>query len=297
MQNGFLPYFIATNRRNNLRWRVPSAMLAGIALLFPFQGFSRADDDHDHEATAITDCSTVINNAGRYFIANDLKMCQDFGVSITVSDVKLELRGHTIQGPSIKSGLINADGGDTGLSNIEIEGPGTVAGGTTGICFQNVQHSQVNNLVVVGNSFGIVAAGSIKDVNVSLCGSMVKAADFESVPPIPGISSDDNEFRDNVVAGQMVDGVFVFGSKQNRFIHNNLSANGGDGLHLLASNNIVSHNTVDSNVGIGILVVIPGNIIEDNTALGNFVDLQDGSGVCTNNTWTNNSINSPFGCN
>jgi len=71
MKKGFSTYLVAKNRNNNLKWRVPSAMLAGIALLFPFQGFSRADDDH--RATAITTCSTIINEAGRYFLANDLK--------------------------------------------------------------------------------------------------------------------------------------------------------------------------------------------------------------------------------
>jgi parallel beta-helix repeat protein len=279
-------------------------MLAGIALLFAFQGFSRADDDH--EATAITKCSTVINDAGRYFIAKDLTMCQDFGVSITVSDVKLELRGHTIQGPSTLSGLINADGGDTGLSKIEIEGPGTVTGGTAGICFQNVQHSQVNNLVVVGNSFGIVVAGSIKVVGKPLCGTMLKAAELESVQTIPGTDSDDNEFRDNVVAGQMLDGVAVLGSNQNRFLHNNLSGNGlsgkapiDNGLHLLLANkNIVRNNTVDSNVGIGIDMSGSGNFIDHNTALGNSVDLKDENGACTPPTWTNNSfMPNPAGCN
>jgi hypothetical protein len=108
-------------------------MLAGIALLFAFQGFSRADDDH--KANEITTCG-IISKAGRYFLANDLKMCN--GISITGGDVELELRGHTIQGlgPAITSALINANGGATGLSNIEIEGPGTLTGGASESCFK-----------------------------------------------------------------------------------------------------------------------------------------------------------------
>jgi hypothetical protein len=293
MKNGFLTYLVAKNRRNKLKWRVPSAMLTGLALLFAFQGFSRADDNH--EAKAITDCSKVIDRAGRYFLAKDLKMCQDFGVSITVSNVELELRDHTIQGPSNQGGLINV-GGNTGVSNIQIVGPGTLTGGSVGIFFQNVQCSQVNNLVVVGNTLGIVVTGT-SGGGGNICEAVVGPGDLVSVPTMTGTTSTDNEFRDNVVAGQIMDGVDVT-VPHNRFIHNNLSRNGGHGLLLTADNNIVSHNTVDSNGTIGIDVFGFGSIIDDNTALGNAIDLQDeNNGICTANTWTDNSFNSPFGCN
>jgi parallel beta-helix repeat protein len=301
MKKGFSTYLVAKYRNNNLKWRVPSAMLAGIALLFPFQGFSRADDDH--KGNAITTCSTIINEAGRYFLANDLKQCSKFGVSIAVSDVELDLRGHTIQGvgPSTNSALIDANGKTAGLSNIEIEGPGTLAGGGVGICFQNVHHSRVNNLVAAGNSFGIVVAGNSGDVGI-ICGVVTMTADLRRMQNIAATASTDNDFRDNVVAGQIIDGVTVIGANQNRFIHNNLSGNGVDGLHLSfpfpANNNIVRHNTADSNGRIGIDVYGSENIIDDNTALGNAQsDLQDLTS-CTN-TWTDNSFNfpNPFSCN
>jgi len=268
-------------------------MLAGIALLFPFQGFSRADDDH--KSNAITTCSTIINEAGRYFLANDLKQCSNFGVSIAVSDVELELRGHTIQGvgPATNSALIDVNGKAAGLSNIEIEGPGTLAGGGVGICFQNVHHSRVNNLVAAGNAFGIVVAGNMDDVGI-ICGAVAMTADLRRIRNTAATASTDNDFRDNVVAGQIIDGVAVIGANQNRFIHNNLSGNTGDGLHLFfpfpANNNIARHNTADSNGHIGIDVYGSENIIDDNTALGNTqFDLQDLTS-CTN-TWTDNSFN------
>jgi parallel beta-helix repeat protein len=272
-------------------------MLAGIALLFAFQGFSRADDDH--KANAITTCG-VISKAGRYYLAHDLKQCKD-GISITASDVELDLRGHTILGlgPAITSALINANGGATGLSNIEIEGPGTLTGGGVGILFQNVHRSRANNLVVVGNTFGIVVAGTVI-VPLNIFGTMVKAADLRSIRTLTATDSTDNEFRDNVVADQMLDGVTVFGANQNRFIHNNLSGNGADGLDLFnANNNIARHNTTDSNGNIGIDVLGAGNIIDDNIALGNVsLDLQDETGDCANNTWTDNSFNNanPSNC-
>ena len=152
MKIGFLTDLVAKNRRNKIKWRVSSALLAGIALLFALQGFSRADD-HDHSATAIIACSTI-DHAGRYFLANDLT-CPAIGISITVSDVKLELRGHTIQGAALAASMISVNGGGTSLFKIEIEGPGTVTGGIAGIEFDNVHRSWVHNVVAAANLDGI----------------------------------------------------------------------------------------------------------------------------------------------
>jgi parallel beta-helix repeat protein len=301
MKNGFLTYLVAKNRSRNLKWRVPSAMVAAIAFLFAFQGFSRADDDHnsraddDHEATAITTCEDI-SQPGRYYLEIDLKQCNGF--SITASDVELDLRGHTIQGlgPSTPSALITANGGTTGLYHIKIEGPGTLTGGLVGVLFLNVHHSQVDELVVAGNTFGIWVAGNMV-VPVTNLGTVVKPADLRSVQTIPGTAPTDNEFRDNVVAGQTADGFTVIDSDQNLFIHNNLSGNGGVGLDLLSGNyNMVRHNTVDSNVGVGIFASGSGNRIDHNTALGNLgntLDLEDETAGCTN-TWTDNSFNFSF---
>jgi parallel beta-helix repeat protein len=147
--------------------------------------------------------------------------------------------------------------------------------------------------VVVGNSFGIVVAETVIG-SLNIFGTMVKTADLRSIRTLTATDSTDNEFRDNVVADQMMDGVAVFGANQNRFIHNNLSGNGADGLHLFnANNNIARHNSTDSNGNIGIDVLGAGNIIDDNIALGNSLsDLRDEIGDCLNNTWTDNSFNS-----
>ena len=286
MRNGFLTSLVAKNRRNNLKWRVPSAMVAAIALLFAFQGFSRADDDHnsgaddDHEATAITTCG-VINQPGRYFLANDLKHC-DSGLSIAVSHVQLQLRSHTMQSDAVPPSMISVNGGAAGLSYIEIEGPGTVTGGVAGIEFDNVHLSWVHNVMMVGNVDGID----------------IKASDITN----DATASTDNEFRDNVASGNAVHGIQVNGGNYNSFIHNNLSGNFSDGLQFLnAKHNVVRQNTVDANGFNGIDVGVLGseNIIDHNTALGNgrsgtfgLFDILDNNNICPpNNSWTNNSFN------
>jgi parallel beta-helix repeat protein len=282
MENGFFTHSAPNNHTNKLKWRVASAMLAGIALLFAFQGFSRADDDGgDHKATPIDACpSSPINNAGRYFLVNDLTQC-----AITINGdnkIILELRGHTIQGPSAGS-TIFVDGGTTGISKIEIAGPGTVTGGgSAGIEFVNVQDSRVHNLVVVGNG---VAPGPTDGIDVF-------AGDRSTPSATAATASTDNEFRDNVVTANFGFGIQVDGGNGNRFIHNNLSGNTLDGLFLrTADNNAVRQNTVDSNGQNGISVGTgSGNIIEGNTALGNAIDLLDSNGCPSPNTWTHNSF-------
>jgi hypothetical protein len=284
MRNGFLTSLVAKNHRTNLKWRVLSALLAGIALLFALQGFSRADDD-DHQATVINDCTTPINQAGRYFLANDLKHC-DSGLSIAVSHVQLQLRGHTIQSNAVPPSMISVNGGAAGLSYIEIEGPGTVTGGLAGIEFDNVHRSWVHNVNLVGNADGID----------------IKASDTTDKT-----ASTNNEFRDNVATGNILNGIQVNGGNYNSFIHNNLSGNFSDGLQFLnAKNNVVRQNTVDANgmngIDVGVLGSANtafGNTIDHNTALGNgrsgtvgLFDILDNNNICpANNSWTNNSFN------
>ena len=272
---------LAAKKFNNLTKRMAPSVLAGMALLFATQS-ARALDDDGHNATPVTACGTVISQPGRYFLANDLKQCPGFGISIAVSDVEVELRGHTIQATFGDSAVV-ANGGTTGLSNLEIEGPGTLTGGTTGIAFENVHHSRVHNLVLVRNNFGMG----------------VNAGDFTSDATVQATASTENEFRDNVVTGNTFTGISVNGGNQNRFIHNNLSGNGfqvGHGLDLFnAKNNVARHNTADSNASSGIAVgtLSAGNLIDANTALGNGgPDLNDANVDCTRNTWTGNSFNS-----
>jgi parallel beta-helix repeat protein len=276
----FLNHF-AAKKYNNLTKRMAPAMLAGIALLFAAQNV-RALDDDGHNATPITACGTVISQPGRYFLANDLKQCSGFGISIAVSDVEVELRGHTIQATFGDSAVV-ANGGSTGLSNLEIEGPGTITGGLAGISFSNVHHSRVHNLVLVRNNFGMG----------------VNSGDFTSDATAQATVSADNEIRDNVVTSNTFTGISVNGGNKNRFIHNNLSGNGaqiGHGLDLFnAQNNVARHNTADSNSSSGIAVgtLSAGNLIDANTALGNGgPDLNDANADCTRNTWTGNSFNS-----
>lgn len=270
----------AAKNRSHRNIRIASATLAGMALLFAARGARPDDNQNDqHKATAITDCGTVINDSGRYFVANDLKECPDFAISITASHVEVELRGHTIQG-TLGNNAIVANGGELGLSDLEIVGPGTVTGGTAGIAFANVHHSRVHGLTLVRNNFGMA----------------VNSSDFTSDTTVAATVSTDNQFRDNLITGNTFHGITVNGGDENKFIHNNLSNNGSHGLFLFTANkNIARENTADVNGGSGIDTGTfgSGNMINDNIALGNNgPDLRDENGDCVHNTWGNNSFGS-----
>ena len=276
---------LAMDRRIAVRKKIAPVLLTGIALLFPGQAV-RSDDNL--WARAITGCGTVISRSGKYFLANDLTQCPGTGISITVSSVSIDLRGHIIQVTGDASAsAIDAPGGDKGLTNLEIAGPGTLTGGLTGINFGNVHNSRVHDVTMVQNSFGMA----------------VNSGDFTSDTTAKATVSANNEFFDNVITANNGHGVTMNGGNKNLFFRNNVSGNnnGGVGLLLYAGqDNVAQDNTADANGGWGIYIAAQssGNKVEQNTAFGNGnADLNDQNGDCTHNTWAGNSFgsNSP-GC-
>jgi parallel beta-helix repeat protein len=273
------------NHRISVRKKLGPALLVGIALLFPGQAVR---SDENLWSRAITGCGTVISRSGQYFLANDLTQCPGPGISITVSSVRIDLRGHIIQVTGDpNASAIDAPGGDNGLTNLEIAGPGTLTGGFTGINFGNVHDSRVHGVTIVQNSFGMA----------------VNSGDFTSDTTATATASTNNEIFDNVITANNGHGITVNGGNKNLFFHNNVSGNNNGGVGLLlyaAKDNVARENTADANTGWGIYIASQGsgNKVEQNTAFGNSnSDLNDQNGDCTHNVWASNSFgsNSP-GC-
>jgi parallel beta-helix repeat protein len=278
----FLTCF-ATNRRIAVPKTLAPALLAGMALLFAGQAVG---SDENLWSRSITGCGTVISRPGHYFLANDLTQCPGAGISITVSSVSIDLRGHIIQvAGGTSASAIDAPGGDNGLRNLEIAGPGTLTGGLTGINFGNVHNSRVHDVTMVQNSFGMA----------------VNSGDFTSDSTAAATVSANNEIFDNVITANNGHGITVNGGNRNLFFRNNVSGNnnGAAGLLLFAAQDNFAHdNTADANGGWGIYIAAQGsgNRVEHNTAIGNGnADLNDQNGDCTHNTWAADSFvsNSP----
>ena len=102
---------------------------------------------HAAPPTAITTCPFVITTPGQYYLATDLT-CPGGGITIEpVSDVHLQLNGHTIQGPSFGAGV------EVLFSTaILIQGRGTITGFGDGLEFGNVGSSKVIQMTATRNS-------------------------------------------------------------------------------------------------------------------------------------------------
>ena len=169
------------HRRITARKKIAPVLLAGMALLFPGQA---VPSDDNFWSKAITGCGTVISRSGRYYLANDLMQCPGDGISIAASSVSIDLRGHIIQVTGDGSAsAIDAPGGEAGLTNLDIAGPGTLTGGLTGITFGNVHNSRVHGVTMVQNAFGMA----------------VNSGDFTSDTTAKATVSANNEFFDNVI--------------------------------------------------------------------------------------------------
>lgn len=99
-------------------------------------------------------CGSVITAPGEYYLASD---CAGQGITISASNVYLKLNGHTMDGGP--GGFIGLDVLPAGpsVSQVHIEGPGTITHYQYGIVFDLVSDSHVEQVTSVGNQlFGFL---------------------------------------------------------------------------------------------------------------------------------------------
>jgi len=273
----------AAKKFNNLKKRMAPAMLAGISLLFAAQSARAADP------TPVTTCGTVISTPGDYQLANDLVNCPQDGIDIVSSNVHLILNGHQIsgsggaaQGNVLTYGIAVGIGVPTGVSNVKINGPGTISNfGQGGVGFEGVSSSSVVGVTSTGNKFGF-------NVNAAFGAGN------------PSLRSTGNKFNGNTATANAGHGFTLNGADQNTFRGNDSSGNGSvfgaEGFLLFdATGNVVEGNTFDQNsedgvkavAGIGINNTIRGNSAQGNSSF----DLEDDNGGCAN-VWQGNTFGS-----
>jgi hypothetical protein len=217
--------------------------------------------------TAVT-CGSAISAPGDYYLASD---CTGPGITITASDVRLRLNGHTMTG----EGLVPPAPPDFGLSasavsRLDIEGPGTITDYVFGIEFDGVANSQVVQVSSSANGGDNVSVHSSSDVRFT----DDVASDSHMTVGFGGGPDNSNIYYDHVTAS------------------NNKSVGigvGGTGIHIDGS-------TFDGNGGPGILTNATNSYFDGNTALGNAAsapppfnyDVIDGNPGCDNNNWHGN---------
>jgi parallel beta-helix repeat protein len=267
---------------NNLKKRMAPAMLAGLTLLFTVQAWAA-------DPIPVATCGAVISAPGTYQLVNDLVNCPQDGIDIVSSDVHLILSGHQISGSGGAAlGNVNTNGIAVGIgvpggvSNVKINGPGTISNfGQAGIAFEGVSSSTVVGITSTGNKFGFAVNAAFGAGNLSL-------------------RSTGNKFNGNTATANAGHGFTLNGADQNTFRGNDASGNGfvfgAEGFFLFdATSNIVEGNTFDQNSGAGVLAQGGSginNTIRGNTAQSNAgFDLQDNNPGCAN-LWQGNNFGS-----
>jgi len=235
-------------------------------------------------AVNIASCPFAILAPGNYVVTANLTCPAGDGITITASNVSLNLNGHIITGSGSGDGIRVAPTSGR-LNHVGISGPGLIRTFELGIEVRSSDDAQVSLMTVAGNSAGVLGA----DVNRLTIGSNVIARN-----PNGGLGlsvSVNATVTGNQVVGNGIGIGFNVGSG-NTFSGNTVSGNSAQGIGISANNSRVSSNITNGNGGAGIVVFagVSGNQIFSNTSsVGNAgFDLRDDNASCDANFWSSN---------
>ncbi len=206
----------------------------------------------------IYECGTVITEPGKYKLITDLTDCPEGGVTIAVSDVKLDLKGHTITCATtddLIGGVVAIPWFDEVIRNVEIKN-GYVENCNDGVVLIAAENSKVKHITASGSR----KLGEGYGTGITVAWSA------------------NNKITHNHTFGNGTDGILAFDGSGNLFQHNvstdnvlgtGIWANYQDGSKFLC-------NRVEGNFsGIIIGPDATGNLVRGNYATGN----NDGIGV------------------
>ncbi len=199
--------------------------------------------------TQINSVPYTISSPGLYCLAKNLTYTPTTGnaISVTASDVTLDLNGFCLTGPG------KASGGNYGI---------TINGGVTNVEIRNgTVKAFGNNGVHTGNGYGIRIIGLRASDNGA---SGVWLAGFDHL--VAGCSLLNNQtFGATIASGQLKG--------------NQVYDNGGQGLNA-GPGSTISGNTCQSNVGYGIDAAAGSSVLDNTVADGGSVGI-NAAGGCT----------------
>ena len=234
-------------------------------------------------AQTISDCGPV-TAPGTYTVTTDITAPPDTNcLTISASEVAIDLQGHTISGSGFSSGIIAGFGSGTApLQNIIIAN-GTITGFNQNINLI-VDYVLISNITVVEGGFsGISNSGSVNVVtdtqanNNGLFGMYF----YGNNNTISGSTANNNghygiaflqeSATNTVINGTANDnglGGMFFTNGNSTVIDSIANGNTSDGIFIGGSNNVLKGNTTNGNTSQGISVVCPSNLY-GNTAQDN----------------------------
>jgi parallel beta-helix repeat protein len=201
----------------------------------------------------IYECGTIITEPGNYQLVADLVDCPEGGVTIAVSDVKLNLKGHTITcetNDNLIGGVVAVPHFDDVIRNVEIRN-GYIHNCNDGIALLYAQDSKIKHITSTGNRE--IGGGYGTGITVAW--------------------SSNNTITHNHTYGNALDGIFSFESSNNVFKHN-LSTDhwSGSGIWMVeeTGSKVMCNETYRNYNGIALGPDSTGNILRGNAATGNF---------------------------
>jgi parallel beta-helix repeat protein len=226
-------------------------------------------------------CGTDLNVPGEtYVLTADLLDCPDAGLRVSVDNVRLFLKGYTVDGDDVDedSGILAVS-----VSGLQVIGPGTIQGFANGIDLIDVSHSSFTRILLQNNAFRGVSAENAD--NCQFIGLRVQDNGSDGIKLEQG--SDENLIIASWIAGNGFDdqneGIDLEEADKNRIIGCTVVGNFGSGIELSddSDENLIKHNWIYDNDGSGI--VLFADPADEDDALGN----NDGNHLVAN--WTKNN--------
>lgn len=269
------------------------------------------------QPSPVDHCGQELDQAGDYYLPNDLGPCSGHGVVITATNVRFTLAGHTLSGVSGGESC-DIENPQTGIA---VQAPGaTISGGTVTGFWDGITltpASRVTGMRVEGNcSNGVIVSGNGQvdttvvtdngNDGIALCpgknaivtGNDVLGSSRYGISLSCGDAGtgDGNQILRNILRGNGKPGgdgggIAVFGGNNQTIAGNSASGN-LIGVYLITTTgSTVRDNVTNGNRDAGIVLTggAHGTAVRGNTAFHNArVDMQDDNPGCVTNTWWTN---------
>jgi parallel beta-helix repeat protein len=225
--------------------------------------------------TKINKCPFTITASGAYVLQKNLN-CAGTAITVTASDVALDLGGHTLSGDGSGTGI-----DVQGATNVSIQN-GTVQGFYVGVVFGRSADCKLTDATVRQSSYlGIVGADT-NGLTVTGCTATrngVYGMWFGACRVV--------RVTQNSASGNSHGGIALDATSSN-LSNNTASNNGCVGIDFFgASGNRVEGNTTDQNLCVGIAL---HNGSTGNTVTGNWATANGGPGISVDSGSTQNTV-------
>lgn len=231
-------------------------------------------------ATALTACGTI-SAAGNYTLSGNLTASGQDCITVTVSNVAIDLKGHRIKGDGTHSGI--TDGGNTAANLVILNGTITNFAAGINLLSSHSFNATIDKVNVNGNMGVGIFLGS-DDNTVTNVKALNNGSDGIHIAECC------NTIASVQATGNKGEGIFAAGG-YTLVSNSTVSKNGATGMDLEGGCSTVDNSKATGNKGDGIFANNCCNIVRETTASGNSgdgMDLEDCCNLVDKSTSTKN---------